>query len=142
MNAGATPKQQKSARLSNSAPNRDVAFNNRASRPSSPSMHPATTIATAAAPNRPSSAYRMLVNPAHSPSNVMMFGISLLNDGPEKRGRCRGLNRTFNRLTGEARPSITPAPPAPSRPRPSSAPPPPAAEPPPADKGPSGSRTG
>jgi len=54
-NAGATPKQQKSARLSNSAPKREVAFSNRASRPSIPSMHAATTMATAAAPNRPSS---------------------------------------------------------------------------------------
>ena len=54
MNAGATPKQQKSARLSNSAPNRDVAFSMRASRPSKPSMHAATSTATAALPNRPS----------------------------------------------------------------------------------------
>ena len=54
MNAGATPKHRKSARLSSSAPKREVAFSSRASLPSSPSIAPATTIATAAEPKRPS----------------------------------------------------------------------------------------
>ena len=82
MNAGATPKQRKSARLSNSAPNREVAFSSRASRPSSPSIAPATVIATAAAPKRPSSAKRIEVRPAHNPSRVSRFGTIRLNDGP------------------------------------------------------------
>jgi len=43
--AGATPKLMKSARLSSSAPKRDVDFNSRAIRPSSPSNTPATMIA-------------------------------------------------------------------------------------------------
>jgi hypothetical protein len=55
-NGGATPKHRKSARLSNSAPKREVAFSSRANRPSSPSIAPAMAIATAAEPKRPSSA--------------------------------------------------------------------------------------
>ncbi len=82
MKAGATPKHRKSARLSNSAPKREVAFSSRASRPSSPSMAPATTSATAALPQRASSAKRIAVSPAHRPSSVIRFGIMRWNDGP------------------------------------------------------------
>ena len=43
--AGATPKLTKSDRLSSSAPKREVTFNSRAMRPSSPSKIPAAIIA-------------------------------------------------------------------------------------------------
>ena len=82
MNGGATPKHRKSDRLSNSAPKRDVPFSSRASRPSSPSMTPATMIATPAEPNRPSSAKRMAVRPAHNPIIVIRLGMMRLNDSP------------------------------------------------------------
>ena len=82
MNDGATPKQRKSARLSNSAPKRDVAFSSRAMRPSSPSMQAATTSATAALPHRSSTANRIDVSPAQRPSIVIRFGIIRLKEGP------------------------------------------------------------
>ena len=93
MNAGATPKHRKSARLSNSAPKREVAFSSRASRPSSPSITAATAIATAAEPKRPSSANRIEVSPAHSPSMVSRLGTIRLKDGPLKRGALRRRSR-------------------------------------------------
>ena len=93
MNGGATPKHRKSVRLSNSAPNRDVALSSRASRPSMPSIAAATATETTAAPNRPSNANRMPVSPAHRPSMVSKLGSIRLNDGPLKRGRLRGRSR-------------------------------------------------
>ena len=90
MNAGATPKHRKSVRLSNSAPKRDVAFSSRASRPSSPSIAPATTIATAAAPNRPSSAKRIDGQPGAQPDHRQQVGDEAVERlAPEARPRAR-----------------------------------------------------
>ena len=82
MKAGATPKHRKSARLSNSAPKRDVALSSRAILPSSPSMQAATTRAAPALPQRSSTAKRMAVRPAQRPIIVIRFGIIRLKDGP------------------------------------------------------------
>ena len=49
--AGPTPKLTKSLKESNSAPNRLVPFNRRATRPSSPSNTPAAMIASTACSN-------------------------------------------------------------------------------------------
>jgi hypothetical protein len=104
--AGATPKERKSARLSNSAPKRDVAFSSRASRPSSPSIAAASTMKEAAVPKRPSKAKRTATSPAQRPSMVRMFGTSRLNDSPSKRGRVRRRRRRRREKCWRRSPSI------------------------------------
>ncbi len=76
MMAGATPKLTKSARLSSSAPKRDVPLIMRATRPSIASRIAAKTIAATASSSRPSIARRIPVSPAHNASSVMTFGTS------------------------------------------------------------------
>ena len=124
MNAGATPKHRKSARLSNSAPNREVAFSSRAMRPSSPSMQAADDQARRPAlPQRWSRANRIAVSPAQRPSIVIRFGIIRLNDGPLIAGTAGGRVRPGRK----DRMPLTSARPSQSHRRPSSAPPPPGA---------------
>ena len=81
--AGATPKHRKSDRLSNSAPNRLVAFSSRAmpaveavDRGGDDDQHRRLLPLPHPAPKR------MAVSPAQRPSMVRMFGISRLKDGP------------------------------------------------------------
>ena len=76
ISAGATPKLTKSARLSSSAPKREVPLSMRAIRPSMPSSAAANTIAASANSSRFSTAMRMAVSPAHSASSVIRLGTS------------------------------------------------------------------
>jgi len=88
--AGATPKHRKSARLSNSAPKREVARSKRARRPSSPSIMPETAMAMTAPPKWPSMAMRMAERPTHRPTSVIRLGSILLKLWPVSRGRRGG----------------------------------------------------
>src|SRR5579864_4493666 len=80
----------KSARLSSSAPNCEVAFNIRARRPSSPSKMPAAMMANTAYWKSPLTAKRIAVIPAHSANNVKTLGTIRLNDKSDNRRRMRG----------------------------------------------------
>src|ERR1700722_13235864 len=95
---GATPKLTKSARLSSSAPNRDVPLRSRATRPSMPSSTAANTMAPSAHSSLPSAARRIAVSPAHSASRVMRFGTSVRTGMARNRRGCAG---PLPRLKGE-----------------------------------------
>src|SRR5262245_48403871 len=91
ISAGATPKLTKSARLSSSAPKREVPLSMRATRPSMPSRIAANTIAATAHSSLASIARRIAVRPAHSASSVMRFGTSVRTGIWRKRRRfCAG----------------------------------------------------
>src|SRR5712691_3205502 len=79
----------KSARLSSSAPNCEVAFSSRARRPSSPSKMPAAMMANTAYWKSPLNAKRIAVIPAHSANKVRTLGTMRLNDESDNRPRMR-----------------------------------------------------
>src|SRR5437016_1394849 len=90
ISAGATPKLTKSARLSSSAPKREVPLSMRATRPSMPSSVAANTIAATAHSSLASIASRMAVRPAHNASSVIRFGTSVRTGIWRKRRRFCG----------------------------------------------------
>src|SRR5579883_2192587 len=98
MSPGATPKLTKSARLSSSAPKREVPRSRRATRPSMPSSTAASTIAPSAISSRPSTANGMAVNPAQSASRVITFGTSVRTGMVRKRPRRRRRSGPSGRL--------------------------------------------
>src|SRR6516165_2550370 len=98
ISAGATPKLTKSARLSSSAPNRDVPLRSRATRPSMPSSTAANTMAPSAHSSLPSTARRIAVSPAHNASRVMRFG-TMVRTGTARNRRRRA--EPWLRLKGE-----------------------------------------
>ena len=89
ISAGATPKFTKSARLSSSAPKREVPLSMRATRPSMPSSSAANTIAASASSSRFSIERRIAVSPAHSASSVIRLGSSV-RTGIDLKRRRRG----------------------------------------------------
>ena len=91
ISAGATPKLTKSARLSSSAPKREVPLSMRATRPSMPSSSAANTIAASASSSLFSTARRMAVRPAQSASSVIRLGNSVRTGiALKRRDRNRG----------------------------------------------------
>src|SRR5882672_265230 len=90
ISAGATPKFTKSARLSSSAPKREVPLSMRATRPSMPSSVAANTIAATAHSSLASIASRIAVRPAQSASSVIRFGTSVRTGIWRKRRRFCG----------------------------------------------------
>ena len=100
MRPGATPKLKKSARLSSSAPKREVPLIMRATRPSTASSIAANTIAPSASSRRPSSASRIAVRPAHSASSVMTLGTSVRNGIWRNRRSLRSRRSGSNRVYG------------------------------------------
>src|SRR5262249_24770739 len=90
ISAGATPKLTKSAKLSSSAPKREVPLSIRATRPSMPSRMAANTIAATAHSSLASIASRMAVRPAHSASRVIRLGTSVRTGIWRKRRRFCG----------------------------------------------------
>src|SRR5215470_6567192 len=96
ISAGATPKLTKSARLSSSAPKREVPLSMRATRPSMPSSIAANTIAATAHSSLASIASRMAVRPAHKASRVIRFGTSVRTGIWRKRRRFCGARAGSN----------------------------------------------
>ncbi len=90
ISAGATPKFTKSARLSSSAPKREVPLSMRARRPSMPSSSAANTIAASAKSSLFSTASRIEVSPAHNAKSVIRLGSSVRTGIALKRRRRGG----------------------------------------------------
>src|SRR6266508_3464787 len=103
ISAGATPKLTKSARLSSSAPKRDVPLSMRARRPSTPSSIAAKTIAATAHSSLFSTAKRIAVKPAHNASRVIRLGSSVRTGMKRKRGRLPSRRSRSNGENGNDR---------------------------------------